>query len=493
MRINENSTWPPSNAWNNERAKIQEWAAWYSGDTERLANFYRNICSYSTTSKGRFWGKTYDDENRPLLHVPIAGDIAGVAADLLFSEEPSIEIPEASGNGSKSKAQKAQDRLDYIIERSGFISTMIAAAEIASALGGCYLKVDWDSDWYEVPIITICQPDVAFPTFGVAGDLRSVSFVREVERTQSKVWRHIEYHEAGLIEHSLYEGSDSALGIRRPLDAHESTEELQDVIATGIDDLLVRYIPNRIPNRLFRGSPIGMSDFAGQEPLMDALDETFSLWIDDIRRARGRIIVPSQWLEKDDQSGKFMFNEDRTVFVRLPNMGPPGEEAPLTVQQFEIRAQEHQQTAIELLDRIITASGYSPQSFGLSIAGRAESGTALRIRERKSLKTQQKKAAHFKPRIEDILHLALQVDRLYLKSDTPIEFRPRIMFADSIQESMDELSRAVLTINQAEAASIQTKVEMLHPEWSIEQVQAEVKRIMEESGRAVTEPDFREW
>jgi hypothetical protein len=58
---------------------------------------------------------------------------------------------------------------------------------------------------------------------------------------------------------------------------------------------------------------------------------------------------------------------------------------------------------------------------------------------------------------------------------------------------MDELSKAVLTINQAEAASIQTKVEMLHPEWSYDQVKAEVQRIMEESGRAVTEPDFREW
>jgi hypothetical protein len=204
--------------------------------------------------------------------------------------------------------------------------------------------------------------------------------------------------------------------------------------------------------------------------------------------------VPEQWLEKDDRSGKFMFNEDRTVFVRLPNMGPPGEEgSPLTVQQFAIRAQEHQQTAIELLDRIITSSGYSPQSFGLSIEGRAESGTALRIRERKSLKTQQKKAAHFKPRVEDILYLALQVDRLYLNSDTPIVYRPHITFADSIQESMDELSKAVLTINQAEAASIQTKVEMLHPEWGYDQVQAEVKRIMDESGRTVTEPDFREF
>lgn len=493
MRILDVSTWPPVTAWDNERAKMQEWAAWYSGDTERLANFYRYVCGYYSTAKGRFWGKTYDDENRPLLHVPIAGDIAGVSADLLFSEPPTIEIPEAKQDEVNSEAQRAQDRLNEIIEQSGLISTLISAAEITAALGGCYLKIDWDSEWYSIPIVTICQPDVAYPTFGIAGDLRSVSFVREVERTQSKVWRHIEYREAGLIEHALYEGSETSLGRRMPLDLHESTEGLQEAVITGIDDVLVRYIPNRIPNRLFRGSPLGMSDFAGQEPLMDALDETFSLWIDDIRRARGRIIVPAQWLEKDDQSGKFMFNEDRTVFVRLPNMGPPGEEAPLTVQQFAIRAQEHQQTALELLDRIITASGYSPQSFGLSIEGRAESGTALRIRERKSLKTQQKKAAHFKPRIEDILYLALQVDRIYLNNNTPIQFRPRITFADSIQESMGELSSAVLTISQAEAASIQTKVEMLHPEWSNDQIQAEVKRIMEESGRSVTEPDFREW
>ncbi len=492
MRISDNSSWPPTSAWDNERAKMQEWAAWYSGDTERLADYYRYVCGYSNTAKGRFWGKTYDDENRPLLHVPIAGDIAGVSADLLFSEEPTIEIVEATDGNSE--ALKAQKRLDEIIEQSSFISTMISAAEITAALGGCFLKIDWDSEWYSIPLVTICQPDVAYPTFGIAGDLRSVSFVREVERTQSKVWRHIEYREAGLIENALFEGSDTSLGRRMPLDSHESTLGLQDVVSTGIDDVLVRYIPNRIPNRIFRGSPFGMSDYAGQEPLMDALDETFSLWIDDIRRARGRIIVPEQWLEKDDRSGKFMFNEDRTVFVRLPNMGPPGEEgSPLTVQQFAIRAQEHQQTALELLDRIITSSGYSPQSFGLNIEGRAESGTALRIRERKSLKTQQKKAAHFKPRVEDILYLVLQVDRLYLNSDTPIAYRPRVTFADSIQESMDELSRAVLTINQAEAASIQTKVEMLHPEWSYDQVKAEVQRIMEESGRAVTEPDFREW
>jgi len=494
MRIEANSKWPPP-AWQRERFRIAEWSAWYSGDAESLSSFYQYSGVYATTTKGRFWSKTYEDENRPLLHVPIAGDIAGVSADLLFSEEPEIIIPGAGESKRASQADKAQERLNEIIDRGAVISTLLATAEIAAGLGGCYLKLDWDTEWYEVPIISVCQPDVAYPTFGLAGELRSVSLVRELENDGSKVLRHIEYRERDLIEHALYLGTVESLGKPVDLTEHPDTENLVPVIIHTIGDTLIRYIPNRIPNRLFRGSPLGMSDYAGQEGLMDALDETFSMWIDDIRRARGRIIIPEQWLEKDDRSGKFMFDEDRTVFVRLPNMGPPGEEggSPITVQQFAIRAQEHRDTALELLDRIITASGYSPQSFGLGIEGRAESGTALRIRERKSLKTQQKKATHFRPRIEDILYLALRVDREFINPSTPVEFRPRLTFADSIQESFDEVARSVQMVAQAEAASIQTRIEMLHPEWETEEVLAEVERIKDETGRNVQEPDIRDF
>lgn len=489
LRLAEKMKWPPQE-WSPERAKIAEWSAWYSGDTETLSTYYRNVSVLKNTWKGRFWAKTFEDENRPLVHVPIASDIAGVSSDLLFSEQPSIYFPDAQG---KNNAMKAQTKLDEIIERTGFMSKLLEIGEVSAGLGGVYMKIDWDTEDAEYPVVNICQPDLAYPTFDITGSLKSVSFVRLLEGRGNKVYRHVEYREKGLIEHSLFVGSEVNLGIYSDLSGHDETAMLEPEIKTGIDDPLVRYVPNRLPNRLFRGSRLGMSDFCGQEALMDSLDETFSLWIDDIRRARGRIIIPEQWLEKSDATGKFMFKEDRTVFVRLPNMGPPGEEgaSPITVQQFAIRSQEHRDTVIELLDRIVTSSGYSPQSFGLNIEGRAESGTALRIRERKSLKTQQKKASYFKSRIEDILSLVMQVDKVILDNDTITLYRPRVEFADSIQESFDELARSVLQIHQAESASIQTKVEMLHPEWSQEEVDAETTRIMDQQGMNVAEPDWK--
>jgi hypothetical protein len=225
---------------------------------------------------------------------------------------------------------------------------------------------------------------------------------------------------------------------------------------------------------------------------MDALDETYTSWIDELRRARGRIIVPEQWLSRDGTDGKFYFDEDQTAFVRLPNMGPPGEEGGegITLVQFDIRAEQHRATAMELIDRIITAAGYSPQSFGLSTEGRAESGTALRIRERKSLMTTTRKQRYFQRPLEDILHLMLQVDKQYFGTrDTDLNMRPVVTFADSIQESLGEMGEALSKIAQAQAASTDTKVRWLHPDWTEEQIQKEVEEINKEQGITIDGPD----
>ena len=58
------------------------------------------------------------------------------------------------------------------------------------------------------------------------------------------------------------------------------------------------------------------------------------------------------------------------------DIDPTAMTKPIEATQFEIRAEQFEKTCLNLLDRIITSAGYSPQSFGLNIAGRAESGTA---------------------------------------------------------------------------------------------------------------------
>src|SRR5690606_9935110 len=119
--------------------------------------------------------------------------------------------------------------------------------------------------------------------------------------------------------------------------------------------------------------------------------------------------------------------------------------------------------------------------------GRAESGTALRIRERKSLITSEKKRRHWEPAIADVLWMMLVLDREIFGSGVTV-YRPEVSIEDSISESMREVAESVELISRARAASTQTRIEMLQPDWSDAEVAAEVERIQAEQGRFVEDP-----
>jgi A118 family predicted phage portal protein len=258
------------------------------------------------------------------------------------------------------------------------------------------------------------------------------------------------------------------------------TSGLQDEILTGLDDLIVKYIPNVKPNRKHRGSPYGQSDLSGLEGLMDALDETYSSWMRDIRLGKGRIMVPESFLQKLP-NGQFVFDIDKEVFTPMEVDPLSAGNVGITNVQFAIRTQEHMDTCLELLHRIISSAGYSPQSFGLSIKGSVESGTALNIRERRSFITQSKKRAYWKTPIEDLMYLMLQIDRLNFNSRI-IPERPTVEFGDSLIPDLGQMASAVETLARAQAISIESKVRLSRPELTDEQVMIEVEKIKQEIG-----------
>lgn len=483
----EEQHWPPRN-WQEVFDRYAEWSAWYSGDPNLLAKVHSGRV-YTPNPSGRFWAKKVKEERQTMLHVPIAGDISAVSSDLIFSDMPNFIIPEANQENAEKDAIEAQDRINAIVNKNETYSSFIELGETNSAIGGSFLKVNWNKN-YDFPLLTVAQADSAIPKFKW-GFLQEVTFYRKIREEKrfgkTRVLRHIEHHERGLIQNRLYAGTLTNLGNEIALSSDRATEDLERDIETGIDDLLVRYIPNKKPNRLWRGSSLGQSDYSGLEGLMDALDEVYTSWIRDLRLAKARIIAPEQYLEFDRNSGDFFFDEDKQVFAGL-NMGPNGDgESGLTLNQFEIRSEQHEQTAINLMERIVSSAGFSPQSFGLNIEGRAESGTALRVRERKSLKTKEKKQNYMKNPLEDIFELVLKVDNKILGNNV-VPYRPRIDFADSLPDDKTETADSLHKIEQAEAASIKTKVEWLHQDWSQEEIEAEVERIKEEKGITVSDP-----
>lgn len=472
-QIKEGMSWPPMDL---ERYKMQEHSTWYSGEAELLANFYFDhdlqnymMLNYGTRNNNKFWARQIRNDSQFFIHVPVANDISETSSAFLFGESPIIRFESTSED-----MKDAQKALDDMLTKSGFFKKIVEGAEVASAIGGVYMKVAWDTDISEEPIPVVVQCEQAFPTFKF-GQLVKVIFVYEVQCDGSTVYRLAETVEKGKIANELYKGSADNLGNLCELSECDATKDLKKSVGTG-DVMTAVYIPNLLPNKLNRQSPMGRSDYQGLETLMDALDEVFSAWMLDVQIARGKIHVPAGYV-KELEGGKTKFNIDTMAYEEL-DIDPTAMTKPIEATQFDIRSEQFEKTCLNLLDRIITSAGYSPQSFGLNIAGRAESGTALNVRERKSFATTNKKQAYWEDGLKKLIVAMCMIKQQYLGGKFTNELNINIAFSDGISNNLTEVSNAVKTLADAKAISTDTKVRMVHPEWTDEQVDEEVERIL---------------
>lgn len=502
--------WPPPEALKNY-ALVSEWAAWWTGDPNVLGSFYAGQQTHPEgPSKDRrpfmFWARR-GQRNAPSgsvtkLHVPLAGDLATFSADLLFSEEPTLSIPSEADVESGPVTTYLQD----LVDDGGLWNLFLESAEAASALGGVYLRAVWDRDLSEFPFLTAIHPDNAVPEF-TWGRLRRVTFWEILsEEKKDEIIRHLELHDVengeAVIRHGLYKGGRAKLGEQIPLESHPVTAALVEgadegnidgldlvVRIPGLDRLDVEYVPNMRPNRRNRGSAEGRSDLEGQEGLLDALDETWTSWMRDIRLGQSRIIVPGEFLEKRGRGEGATFDVDSDIFTPLeidPNFQ---EKAGITVVQFTLRTKEHLETCLALIERIVDGAGYSPQSFGLNIEGTAHSGTALKLRERKTFTTQEKKRRYWATPIERITETLLIIARNVLGARIEPD-RPTLEWPDTSSPDMSELAQTIDLLKRAVSASTETRVRMLHPDWTDSDVAAEVDRIIEEEGLSVEPPEM---
>ncbi|MET9253759.1 phage portal protein [Streptomyces sp. NPDC003717] len=480
----QGAAWPPP-AWAPYYDAMRVDDAWYSGDRRRLARIYTN--HPRPTERRRLWGRrSFEhrlDRRDNRLHVPLAGDIASTSADLLFADMPTITVEDNA----------TQDRLDLLLDEGRVQQVFLGAAEQAAALSGCFLRVAWDRDLAPRPLLTVMQPDGAVPEWRF-GLLRAVNFWRELDgSTQSTVWRHFERHESGRIVHALYQGSGENVGRRVPLTEHPDTADLVDSldtdgdsIATGIQQLTAAYVPNMLPNRLHRGSPVGRSDYAAPVyDLFDSLDETWTSWLRDIRLARARLIVPDGYLRNEGAGRGASFDDDREVWHSLKM--PPNEGVGITLNQFDIRVEEHSRTAEAIMRQAAQAAGYSPQSFGLDGEGQPVTATEVDSRDARSMVTRRKKAGYWRHPVADMVHVMLLLDaQLFGSRITPD--RPRVDFGDGVAESAEQTATTLDLLNRAGAVSTATKVKILNPTWDDTAVQAEVAAILAETGAAAPDP-----
>jgi hypothetical protein len=353
----------------------------------------------------------------------------------------------------------------------------------------------WDKSVADSPLLTVMSADEAVPDFAY-GQLVAVTFYETVQVEDAKgqadpvVWRHLERHERGVILHGLYAGTWDNLGERVPLGRLAATAGYADAVtdhadAVG-DGILPSYVPNALPNRMHPGIKIGRSDFDGCEGFFDALDETWTSLIRDIRLGQAHVLADQSVMNSagvGPGAGRAI-DLDQELFTAV-NLSD--ETKKLAEIQFAIRVTEHGDTATALTERIVSTAGYSPQTFGLHIEGLAESGTALRMRENKTYRTQGRKQRYWKPATEHAAQMLLVLDGAVFGRPTP-PLRPRLEWPELID---DPGGRAtwISTLRTAKAISTQTAVALAQPHLSGQELDDEVARVMAEEGMLVEPPE----
>jgi A118 family predicted phage portal protein len=506
--------WPPP-ALDPVMHRIEQWSAWFSGDPDLLYWTYYNVAENSMTGRsffgstgeaslpsgfpGRqrqgllgttqrtFWGSRIPaGEKRTKLHVPLAGDIAAMSAALLFAKRPVCELP------PDVRDDAAATWFDALLD-DDMHATLLEGAEVCAGLSGVYLRANWDTDLTEKAWIDVVHPDAAVPTF-TRGILTSVVLWRVIQDNGSTVVRHLETHDlrAQTIHHSVYAGTQLLLGAPVPLGDYEATAQLEQLTTNGMVPLptlpkgapTVVYVPNIRPNRLWRNLPeaahLGRSDYAGITGVMDSLDETYSLWVKEVRLARLRLIVPQSYMDNLGPGKGAILDLDREAFVPMNMLAGNADTAQITPNQFAIRWQEHLETCKQLIGEAVTRSGYSQSTFGES-GTTAMTATEVEDRQRQTLLTRAKKLNYVRPRLRDIVYTLMCLDQaVYGQKLTPV--KPDVTFPDAVLPSTSELAQTAVALNTAQAASKETLVQLVHPDWTADQVAEEVAAIKGELG-----------
>lgn len=502
--------WPPRDL-RSEITRVSDLDAWYGGKLDRLLPNSANV----QQSGSRWWplgklprtpGAASGWSDTFPIHIPVAADLARTSADLLFSKLPSLTVSTDSG----APDDMATGRLAEIVDEIDLEARLLESAELCAALSGIYWRVIFDTTRPSAPRVSWIHSDSVWSEWSW-GELSAATVVRRLPspRDDRRIWRHLERHSVQLVEgrptavveHGLYVSTDDGrLGVRVPLTGHPDVAEIAESLTDddriempGVPMMTMGYVPNMRPNRADRGSPLGRPDIDQLDGALRSIDTTWTSWIRDLRLGRARIIVPRGYLRTESPGAGAVFDEAREVYSEL-DMIPPsgGSSSGITVSQFAIRTAEHWATLTALVQQVVSSAGYSMRTFGLAgIGGDAVTATQVDSEDSLSEVTRGKKIRYWRPELRRLLAAVLTIDSVILRNGTGqavMQHQVGVEFAPSAAPSATETAQTASLLAQARAASTDTLVRMVHPDWSDEQVSAEVARIVGETGMPAADP-----
>ncbi len=493
--------------------RICEYRVWSMGNSDLLREIYRSGAS-DRQSLNYFWRRV--PATSRMLHSGIPGLISTKMATVLFGAGFKAEVRVYGEDGALSEegSRQAQELLEGLCDAMNAAELFENGATVESWGGHVFYKFSHDTRLTDFPILEVA-------------DVTQAEAVKERGLTTAILFKHWYEHRGkkyrldeiytvnadqdAVIRYQLFRLDAGGQERPVPLDELPQTAGLRERMGldengtftyTGLKGMLAFDKPNKTPSLEFPEAPYGASDYEGAVDSFDALDETYSKIIHELRTNRTIRYIPLSMIPMAD--GKRELDDDFTdCYVQVADDLEQDAENKLQITQIPDKTEDHLAKWRTALTTAINKAGLSPFALGItgleSINASAES---QQERNKATLETRKEKLKKWKPFLEKLLQKALELNSWMVKnagarqpgfSAPDLDFPNTavdVTFGDYVIETDEKRVTTWGTAKSMRVVSTQEAVTRLHPDWDAEQIENEVNRIRYEEGMSLDTPDL---
>ena len=427
--------------------KLLEHYTWFEGSTIGLKRFYQDLgLSYFEgigVDQRLFWKKV-PDKNRAIT-VGAARTISNAMGNLLFSTGVFVDITKKE-DLKKDEQEKHDKRVATLKSKWEAIQAqrkLYECAIQASWAGTAFIKWDYDEKISNLPLMNVVHPfnarvfeDGGIPfrfDFFEKVSINKVDYkiieVRELRKfgeDKKLVISSFLTKYKGMIHNfeelsELRQQTNDLKPIIKELKKNGFDIDFNKEIIIETDDLLAVSIVNKRPDPITKSSCYGASDFYGLVPILDALDEVFSTWMEVVRKGKPKRYIPEIFLRRDDQGRLTEYDDFDIDFVTLSAQAEGIKEGTGAIQTDEgtLDVDVYTESYNEIFNDLIIKCGLTPYTIGRQGTGLDGRDLSDR-RERFSQKTREVKRQIWEPVLNTLIRQFVILDKLYNKKSNKV-------------------------------------------------------------------------
>lgn len=433
---------------------------WARGDGNEIAQLYKSLPG--ETNRIRFWAAVPtvgNDINK--LHTGLPKLVCRVLTDIVIADMNEIKVDD-----------KYKEAWDNIFKENCFDDLIEEAIKEVLIVGDGTFKISIDSDISQYPILEFVPGDQVEYVYK-RGRIKEIVFKTSYVKDYNSYMLEERYGK-GYVRSKLFMGGDKEV----PLNSIEETNGLQPEVLFDKSFMMAKQFMVFKSDK-YKGR--GCSILDGKADSADSLDETWSQWMDALRRGRSREYIPESMLPRNPNTGEVLKPAPfDNAYIKVDTSRAESATAEIDIKQPNIPHESYLSTYMTALDLFLQGI-ISPSTLGIDVK-KLDNADAQREKEKVTLYTRNKIVSAIQKTVPELIDITIKTYNTQIKASLE-DITAEVPFGEYANPSFESQVETVGKGKTQGVMSIEACVDELYGDSKDEKWKAEeVARLKTEQG-----------